>query len=176
MEQRTRSAAPTPAGTVVDVPRLAGGLVADQRTGLVVVGTHHPGRLLLLDGRTGAVVSRLPLQGNPGQLALAAVRDTRSPDGSAIWSSPSASWVGTSSGPPAAARASWPGLPCSGRRLTTAPVRPSSSSSRPGSWVPTTTSPVRWSATRPPASRGTSTTVPAGVAVNAAAAAGTAGS
>lgn len=62
----------TPAGTVVDVPRLAGGLVADQRTGLVVVGTHDPGRLLLLDGRTGAVVSRLPLQGNPGQLALAA--------------------------------------------------------------------------------------------------------
>src|SRR5664280_1975978 len=104
MEQRTRSAAPTPAGTVVDVPRLAGGLVADQRTGLVVVGTHHPGRLLLLDGRTGAVVSRLPLQGNPGQLALAAVRDTRSPDGSAIWSSPSASWVGTSSGPPAGER------------------------------------------------------------------------
>lgn len=75
-----------PAGTVVAVPGLAGGMVADERTGLVVVGTAGPPRLAFVDGRTGAVTRSVPLQGTPGQLGLAAAGGpvlvpTRSVDG-----------------------------------------------------------------------------------------------
>lgn len=62
----------TPAGRVVAVGDQAEGVVADPVTHLVAVGVRDPDGLALVDGRTGAVVRRIPLPGHLRHLQLAA--------------------------------------------------------------------------------------------------------
>ncbi|MGI8430131.1 MAG: YncE family protein [Solirubrobacteraceae bacterium] len=59
-----------PAGVSVRVGQLPEGIVADSRTGLVVVGVRDPAALVLLDARSGAVVRRVPIPGAPRHLQL----------------------------------------------------------------------------------------------------------
>jgi DNA-binding beta-propeller fold protein YncE len=61
-----------PAGRVVPVGNAPEGVVVDPVTGLVGVGLREPDRLALVDGRSGAVLRRVPLPGAPRHLALAA--------------------------------------------------------------------------------------------------------
>lgn len=59
-----------PAGRVVRLGAEAEGMVADGPTGLVAVGLRNPGRLALVDARSGRVVKRVPLAGPPRHLQL----------------------------------------------------------------------------------------------------------
>jgi hypothetical protein len=63
-------AAGTPAGRVVHVGDRPEGIVADPRTHTVAIAVRDPSRLLLLDGRTGAVRTRVPLPGTLRHLQL----------------------------------------------------------------------------------------------------------
>ncbi|MGI8412071.1 MAG: YncE family protein [Solirubrobacteraceae bacterium] len=59
-----------PAGRSVRVGTLPEGIVANARTGLVVVGVRDPPALVLLDARTGAVRRRVAIPGAPRHLQL----------------------------------------------------------------------------------------------------------
>lgn len=59
-----------PAGRVVRLGAEAEGMVADGPSGLVAIGLRNPGRLALVDARSGRVVRRVPLPGPPRHLQL----------------------------------------------------------------------------------------------------------
>lgn len=59
-----------PAGRVVPVGRTPEGIVADERTGLVVIALTLPGDLVFVDGDTGQTVRRVPLPGRLRHLQL----------------------------------------------------------------------------------------------------------
>jgi len=61
-----------PAGRVIPVGGPAEGVVADPVTHLVVVGVRNPAALVLVDGRSGQVTTRVPLPGALRHLQLAA--------------------------------------------------------------------------------------------------------
>ncbi len=61
-----------PVGESIYVGTLPEGIVADPRTGLVVVGVRQPAGLVLLDARTGAVRAKIAIPGAPRHLQLAA--------------------------------------------------------------------------------------------------------
>ena len=60
-----------PHGTVVEDGAAPDGLVFDPETGLVAAGLRDPDALALVDGRSGAVVRRVPLAESPRHLQLA---------------------------------------------------------------------------------------------------------
>ncbi|MEC3975149.1 YncE family protein [Amycolatopsis sp. H20-H5] len=61
----------TPAGRVVPLAASPEGVVADGVTHLVSVGVREPNALALVDGRTGAIVKKVPLPGFLRHLQLA---------------------------------------------------------------------------------------------------------
>ncbi len=63
-----------PAGEVVDLGTSGGpeGMVADPVTGLVAIALRQPNRLVLFDGRTGALSRTVPVPGAARHLQLAA--------------------------------------------------------------------------------------------------------
>ncbi|MGI8920346.1 MAG: YncE family protein [Solirubrobacteraceae bacterium] len=71
--QPARSPAPSapPAGRVLRLGREAEGVVVDPRTGVVAVGVRHPDGIVLVDGRSGALIRRVAVPA-PRHIALAA--------------------------------------------------------------------------------------------------------
>jgi len=57
---------------MIRVGTLPEGIVADPRTGLIVVGVRQPAGLVLLDARSGAIRARISIPGTPRHLQLAA--------------------------------------------------------------------------------------------------------
>ncbi len=62
-----------PAGRSVPVGNGPEGIVADRRTGLIVVGLRAPAQLVMINARSGRVVRRVLIPGAPRHLQLAAV-------------------------------------------------------------------------------------------------------
>ena len=62
--------AAAPDGRIVDVGFKPEGVVADPIAGIFAVGVREPGELVLVDGETGDVVTRLPLPEAPRHLAF----------------------------------------------------------------------------------------------------------